>query len=273
VLIGQTRSISTATRIVQLTDLHLFADPAQRLNDVPTGELLLDVVIHVRRHAGSVDHLIVTGDHTEDELPESYEAVRRILQPWHDRLWHIPGNHDDRALLQSIFADRIQGEGAQRVTFSFRAGDWLCLGLDTQVPGEAGGLIDAAQVDWIRRELEEHDPRGAVLFLHHPPVLVGCAWLDSIGLEGRQLLHELILEDGRIRLVCCGHVHDESMHQVGGTTVVTTPSTCVQFSLEDDAPTVVAAPPGYRLIDLDGDRCSTRVVRLPATRYSPSAFV
>ena len=55
------------------------------------------------------DHVVVTGDHTHDELPESYQAVRQILSPWLDRLWQVPGNHDDRTVLRSVFGDRISG--------------------------------------------------------------------------------------------------------------------------------------------------------------------
>ncbi len=260
----------TVTRIVQLTDLHLFADPDERLYGIPTRELLRDVVEHVERYEGVVDHLVVTGDHTHDELPETYAAAREILRPWLDRLWQVPGNHDDRALLRSVFSDTIRGEGKELVTFSFPAGDWLCLGLDTQVPGQVPGLIDDAQIAWIRRRLEEHQPRSAVIFLHHPPVLLGSAWLDPIGLERREVLQELLVEDGRIRLVCCGHVHHESMHEVGAAMVVTTPSTGLQFSPAGTVTTFADAPPGYRVIELDGDRYTTRVVRLPEARYSPT---
>ncbi|MEI7760243.1 MAG: metallophosphoesterase [Thermoleophilia bacterium] len=259
----------TLTRIVQLTDLHLFADPGTHLFGIPTRELLLDVVSHVEDNEGQVDHLVVTGDHTHDELPETYAAVRDILHPWHDRLWQVPGNHDDRATLRSAFADRIPGVGAERVTFSFSTDAWLFLGLDTQVPGHVGGQMDAAQIAWIDDQLALHEPEGVVLFLHHPPVLLGSAWLDPIGLQGRELLQERLVEDRRIRLVCCGHVHHESTHQVGSATVVTTPSTGLQFGPDGEKTTLVSAPPGYRVIELENGHVSTRVVRLPEVRYSP----
>jgi 3',5'-cyclic-AMP phosphodiesterase len=259
------------TRIVQLTDLHVFADPEARLFGIPTRETLREVVAHVEQHAGRVDHLVVTGDHTHDELPQSYAAVREILSPWLDRLRQVPGNHDDRAVLRASFADRIPGAGDEPVEFAFSAGDWLCVGIDSQLPGQVKGRIDEAGVARIRARLDEHDPAAAVLFLHHPPVLFGSAWMDPIGLEGRELLQELIREDGRIRLVCCGHVHHESANTVGGASVVTTPSTGLQFDPAGETTTFATDPPGYRIVDLDGDGCSTRVVRLPSARYTPSA--
>ena len=259
----------TQTRILQLSDLHLFADPDERLKGIPTRDLLRSVVTRIQLSGVALDHVVVTGDQAHDDLTATYEAVREILRPWLDRLWLLPGNHDERAVMRSVFPDRIAGEGSERIDFAFRAGDWLCLGLDTQVTGEVLGRIDADQIEWIRQQLRANQPQGAVLFMHHPPVTIGCAWLDRIGLEGKGLLHDLLLADERIRLVCCGHVHHESAQRVGAAEVVTTPSTGLQFSATSDIPLFVQAPPGYRIVELDDGRFSTRVVRLPEARYPP----
>lgn len=259
----------TTIRILQLSDLHLFANPDERLYGIPTRELLMDVMEHVERSGERFDHVVVTGDNSHDDLPETYAAVREILRPWLDRLWELPGNHDERAVLRSVFSDRIGGEGGERVQFAFRAGEWLCLGLDTQVPGEVAGRIDSGQIAWIRQQLQDERPRGAVLFMHHPPIALGLPWLDRIGLEGKDLLQDLLVDDERIRLVCCGHVHHESSHRVGSAEVVTTPSTGLQFSGTSVVSLFVQAPPGFRVVELGGDGVSTRVVRLPEARYSP----
>lgn len=256
-------------RIVQLTDLHLFREPDGRLFGIPTRELLLDVLAHVERHAGRVDHLVITGDSSHDDLPETYEALRVLLRPWLDRLWPLPGNHDERAVLRSVFGDRIAGAGSERISFSFHAGAWLCLGLDTQVPGEVGGRFDGEHLEWVLAQLREHDPPSAVLFMHHPPVATGLDWLDRIGLEGRELLQGLLADDPRVRLVCCGHVHHELSRRVGSAGVVTTPSTGLQFSPTSETALYVQGPPGYRIVELGDGACSTRVVRLPEARYVP----
>lgn len=257
-------------RIVQLTDLHLFADARARLFGIPTRETLVDVLAHLRAHAGHVDHLVVTGDHAHDERAGTYDTLRELLGPWHDRLWQVPGNHDDRARLRAAFPDRITGTGARPVRFAYRVERWLCVGLDTQVPGEVGGRLDGEQVGWLRERLDEHDPEAVALFLHHPPVALGCPWLDAIGLEGRELLAELLEADSRFRLVCCGHVHHESTTRLGAATVVTTPSTGLQFDPTGASAAFAGAPPGYRVVDLDGDAWSTHVVRLPVARFAPT---
>ena len=47
------------------------------------------------------------------------------------------------------------------------------------------------------------------------------------------------------------------------------PSTGLQFSPDSEEALFVTEPPGYRVIELDGDACTTSVVRLPETRFAP----
>jgi Icc protein len=260
----------TTTTILQLSDLHRFADRDALLYGVPTGRLLEDVLAHVDRSGIRPDHVVVTGDHSHDDLPETYAAIRELLDPLVDRLWPLPGNHDERATLRSAFPERIRGDGSERITFAFRAAQWLVLGLDTQVPGAVAGRLGADQLDWIREQLAAHDAAAVALFMHHPPVDVGVAWLDRIGLEDAEELRELLAEDGRIRLVCCGHVHHESSHRVASAEVVTVPSTGLQFNPVDEEPRFVASPPGYRIVELHDVGYDTRVVRVPAETPTPT---
>ncbi len=256
-------------RILQLTDLHVLEDSEARLKGIPTRELLQDVIRKIQDSAEVVDHLVITGDHTHDELPTSYSAVRSILSPWLDRLWQVPGNHDDRTVMRSVFGDRISGAGQQRINFSFKAGSWLCLGLDTHLPGSVSGLIEDQQIEWIVEQLHNSPDSRVALFMHHPPVLLNSVWMDRIGLDGRERLQKCIEQNPAIQLVCCGHVHHESSHRVGGAEIVTTPSTGIQFSPDGESATFVAAPPGYRVIELTEHGYRTEVRRLSETRYVP----
>jgi len=256
-------------RILQLTDLHVFKDADARLKGIPTRELLEDVVRHILSKERTFDHVVITGDHTHDEVPESYAAVRKILTPWLDRLWQVPGNHDDRTVLRSVFGDLVRGVGQDRITFSFSAGQWLCLGLDTLVPGAVPGKIEADQIEWILEQISLLNPSRVALFMHHPPVDVGSLWMDPIGLSGKELLHDLFKAESRIQLVCCGHVHHEFSTQIANARIFTTPATGIQFSPTGSVPTFVAAPPGYRVIVLKDAGFSTTVCRLSEVKFSP----
>ncbi len=256
-------------RILQLTDLHVFRDANAMLKGIPTRELLSDVVQSIQASGQSFDAVVVTGDHTHDELPESYQAVRELLSPWTDRLYQVPGNHDDRDVMRSVFGDRIARRDDGLITFSFRAGSWLCLGLDTHVPGSVAGRIDAAQIDWARSLVQQSDATQVALFFHHPPVLMNSDWMDPIGLEGREALIDWFNTESKVRLVCCGHVHHEFQCRSGLVDILTTPSTGIQFSPEGTSPTMVAGAPGYRVIELLDDSFRTRVIRLPEIRFRP----
>lgn len=255
-------------RVLQLSDLHLFADPSQRLAGVPTRESLIEVRRFIDSQPGSFDHVIITGDFTHDELAETYESVRDILGDWVDRCRIVPGNHDDRGAMRQVFQDLIPtSTGA--VTFSFHAGGWRLIGLDTHVPGRVPGRIESEQLDWLRQEFASHAEEPAMLFMHHPPVPVGCSWLDSIGLEEPEELLDLIAANGQVRLVSAGHVHHVFDGEMGHVRVVTTPSTAVQFKPQGDEPIYDHVPPGYRVITLDGETFETEVVRLPELRFPP----
>jgi hypothetical protein len=57
---------------------------------------------------------------------------------------------------------------------------------------------------------------------------------------------------------------------VGSAEIVTVPSTGLQFSPVSPVAEFVAAPPGYRMIELGVDGYRTTVVRLPEARYAPT---
>ena len=95
--------------------------------------------------------------------------------------------------------------------------------------------------------------------------------MDQIGLTGRELLQDVVKNDDRIRLICCGHVHHDFHGQLHQADVYAAPSTGIQFDPRGDHPTFAADAPGYRIIELTDDAFATRVVRLPEARFVPVA--
>lgn len=261
------RLIGTMTRILQLTDFHVFANANAKLKGIPTRESLVDVVQYIQQTERPFDFVVVTGDHTHDELPESYSAVREILEPLSGQLLQVPGNHDDRVVMRDVFTD-LPGTGQDRVQFAKEVGEWLLLGLDTHLPGEVAGQIDAGQVDWLKSQIDKSAASSVALFCHHPPIDVGSVWMDQIGLSGREFLQQAVLADKRIRLICCGHVHHEFERELGAAKVMASPSTGIQFDPLGDTPQFANAAPGYRVIELDGFDYQTHVVCLPEVKYS-----
>ena len=252
-----------AARIVQITDLHLLADPLGELKGVCTRTNLQAVLDVLRRDFGSAERLIVTGDLAHDELLETYEVLREMLAEWLPKLRVIPGNHENRGFMRQVFGDRVLAAGDRNV-FSDLIGGWRLIGLDSQLVGEVRGQLGESQRDWLARELAAEPLRPTGIFLHHPTLEVGTRWLDEIRVEDADLLHDLLPKNRQVKFVCAGHIHHEMTVTQGNVLMLTTPSTSVQFLPETDRLIPDLIPPGFRIFDLEADGSfRTRVVRVP----------
>ena len=239
-------------RIVQLTDCHLFADPPQALRGTVTRPRLTTVLDDVRRRVPDAELVALTGDTAHDESPETYLAVREALGESCQRVRIVPGNHDDRAALRAAFPQTSTGP-AERVTFEATLGSWQVIGIDSQRPGESPGAIGADQLEWLRRRLESSQ-QHTLLLMHHPPILVGSPWLDRIGLQDAAELTRLLEAHPQVRLLCCGHVHQELAGSIGRTSVLTTPAVGPQFRPRTEELVIEpAAQPAYRVLELHAD--------------------
>lgn len=252
-------------RILQLTDLHLFADASQRLKGIDTTRSLNLVIDHLCQMDIDFDTVVVTGDHTHDELAESYRLGQDQLKRLSKPIYRVPGNHDDRAVMRSVFTD-LPGNGDDPVRFVFETNaksDWLCIGLDSHLPGQVAGLIQPCQMEWLQQRLTESECRHVSLFLHHPPVDIRSEWMDQIGLEGRDLLADVVKSDDRIQLIVCGHVHHDFRSNLHQATVLASPSTGIQFDPSGAEPNFSNDAPGFRILELSPDGWSTDVIRVP----------
>ena len=247
-------------RIVQLTDCHLFSDPAKTLRDIATWPRFTEVLEKVRRQVPDVDQLVLTGDTAHDEDLATYDAVRKELADWEGRVRIIPGNHDNRAALRTVFPDASCGP-IDLVTFQVSWDDWQIIGLDSQQPGELPGSLGKEQLTWLRNLLQSAPERHTLLFLHHPPITVQSPWLDRIRLLDSTDLERLVSDHPQVVLIGCGHVHQEVVGSLGRATVLTTPSVGHPFRPRTEHIEIDSVGPAYRLWELFPDgRWSTQVM-------------
>ncbi len=256
------------TRIVQITDLHLLANPQERLRGVPVYEAVSQVVRHVRQKVPDAARLIISGDLAQDELAPTYDVLCNLLGDWLARTRAIPGNHDNRFALRRAFEATTATTGDE-VGFVDDVDSWRLIGLDTQLPGAVAGEVAADHLAWLAAQLSAASSTPTLLFMHHPPVQVDTPWLDSIGLRNADRFADRLSEHPQVQLVCCGHVHLEHAVQLGATQVVTTPSAAFQFAPNTPTQSYDYIPPGYRVIELTDGKVESRVVRLPELVYPP----
>lgn len=192
--------------------------------------------------------MLVTGDLIQDDSAEAYDRFRDFLLPLKLRIHCVPGNHDIRALMQKT---------CRVPPFSYCAyeeiGDWLLIGIDSCVKGDAGGRVTDSELERLSLTIAESSAKHVMVCLHHPPVPMGSAWLDTVGLANGEEFLARMQAAGRVRLAVFGHVHQAYDTEHGGIRIMATPSTCRQFKPQSDDFAVDERPPAYRRITLASD--------------------
>lgn len=232
-------------RVVQVTDTHLFGDPHQTLLGCPTGTTLAAVLAEV--HLYQPDVLLLTGDLSQDETAASYEHLLTLLQPLTCPIHWTGGNHDHWQVL-----NRVLTAGGLRPEKCFTQGGWQFILLNSAVPGAVGGELLQAELMYLEQCLQQA-PQPTLVALHHPLFPVGSPWLDDSRLANPERLWHILDGHPQVKLVLCGHVHQERQWQRQHVTYFSTPSTCIQFAPQSQTFALDAASPGFRWLELQPD--------------------
>lgn len=236
-------------RLLHVTDPHLFGDESKRIYGVQTAVSLRKVLEEAFR-PGTPRPLAIlaTGDIADDCSAEGYENFRRAVAPYGLPVFSIPGNHDDPHLMTERVNDGVLQYGG---TAEF--GDWGAVFVDTHVPRAPEGRVRAEELTRLDVELGALAGRPTMVCLHHPPLPVGSAWLDGVGLRNADEFLAVIARHESVRLVLGGHVHQDFNARRGEVLFLTTPSTCAQFTPNTARCVMDLKPPGYRWIELQPD--------------------
>ncbi|MFT0532691.1 3',5'-cyclic-AMP phosphodiesterase [Castellaniella hirudinis] len=251
------------TTVLQLTDTHLFASPGQALLGIKPWLSLQAVLQHILDTGVRAQHVLATGDLTQDGHADAYEHFLQALAqlPW--PLHGLPGNHDQ--------PDRLQARLQAAATPVVDCGAWRLVLLDSHAPGTEGGHLAPAQLALLRQAAQVRDGRHVLVAMHHHPVPMGCAWLDTMRIDNAAELFQALDTLPAVRALVWGHVHqahDSLLDRPGGRAplrLLSTPSTCFQFLPHSPHFALDTQMPGYRLIHLHPDgRLDTDLIRIPA---------
>lgn len=230
-------------RVAQLSDLHLRPGPLYSGVDPWANWRLARA--RVAALDPPADLLLLSGDLADDAQPATYARLAASLSGLDHAV--MPGNHDDRAALRAAFPDQGWADGnllCQRVD----RGEVTLLLLDTLVPGEEGGEVGTAHLDW----LDAHCPGGRRGFvaLHHPPFATGIPGMDRIACRGGEVLAAWLAGRPQVEAIWCGHVHRMVATLFAGKMALTAPSTVHQIALADGPLAWTAEPPGLLVHDI-----------------------
>jgi len=246
-------------KLVQITDTHLYADPDRRLLGLSTLQCLRQVLAQVRNEQPRTDLVLATGDLVHDASPAGYRRVAEELRSLGAPVFGLPGNHD----VPATMCGHLESHGVS-CAGELRLAGWQILLLDSVIPGEEGGRLAPAELQRLEKALAD-GTEHVLVCLHHQPVKVGSAWIDTMALENDDEFFALLDACPRVRAVLWGHIHQEYDQWRGDVHLLASPSTCVQFAPGVDDFQVDLAAPGYRQLTLHPDgRIETRVSRLDA---------
>ncbi len=238
-------------RVLHITDTHLLAEPGARLLGVDTAETLAAVLGQAMSQR-IPDVILATGDLAHEPSPPTYARFRQIVDDaFRGPVLHLPGNHDLLAPMAPLLCEPP----------SLAVGSWEILGFDTHVDHRTEAALGVRGRRALEARIRGSSARFLLLACHHPPVAVGCPWLDKDCIpEGHELL-ESCAAHPRVRGLVFGHVHQQVETAHGPVAVLGTPSTCFQFepgsrsfAIDRSARTGV---PGYRWLELHPDGALT----------------
>ena len=208
-------------RVIQITDLHI----GQEGEDT----YFVDVRENFRRIIAAVqerrpDYLVLSGDlcYSQGDL-----GIYAWVKEWVDQL-KIPyeviaGNHDDSQLLTQAFQRQAdyQPDG---LYFGRNWGGRPVLFMDTSTY-----QVEAPQLEWLQQQLQQLQG-DVILFIHHPPLLVGTPFMDNNhSLKDRDPLQDILCAyPGNIDIFC-GHYHVERTVRWKNLLVHLTPSCFFQI--------------------------------------------
>ncbi|MBK0332787.1 metallophosphoesterase [Brachybacterium sp. MASK1Z-5] len=241
-------------RILQLTDTHLYGDPASRHYDrIDTAAALQALLARVRGMEG-VDVVVHTGDASDDGSVASYRLLHEILDPFAAELGAelvvTMGNHDVPAAYTEVAGPGDHGGPWQDRVHALPGGG-LVIVLDSSVPGAGYGHLDPEQLEWLRGVLGSPGDAPTVLAIHHPPLVGATPLLRGLDLDGLDALAD-VLAGSDVRAILSGHYHHPMTGSIAGIPVLVCPGiTNVVDPLAPGGVERAGARSGAQLVEID----------------------
>jgi Icc protein len=243
-------------KIVQLSDCHLYSNISKPgYNGIKPYQSLTEILQQVK--VLSPQLVIVSGDISGDGSAESYAHFKQL---WRDSglnspLMVLPGNHDDLALLQAEMSECRLWNAAP-----MSLGKWHIHGLNSKYKATLGKL-DRAQSTDLQEYLQHYATGFHLVAVHHHPLACG-GWMDKHEWLNRADFVELMQQHRQVKAVIYGHIHHDSVRQLGDCQYMSCPSTCWQWAMQADF-AFTAERPGFRVLQLAEDgSLSTQVIRI-----------
>lgn len=253
-----------AILIAQISDLHVDVQGQPIFGRIDTASRLTRCIQQIAGLPVQPDLIVASGDLVNRGTVEEYRVLRERLTPLSMPLYLMPGNHDERTALLTTFPEHAYFPAQGTLHYSVDVEDLRLIMLDTVVPGEDGGRLDAAQLDWLDKSIAG---RPCIIFMHHPPFATGVRYMDEIALNAADAarLAEIVSRHRFVQRISCGHVHRAVSCVWNGTVAGVCPSSAFQYNVElrpDGQPSATDEQPAYQLHYWNGGVLATHTVQI-----------
>lgn len=236
-------------RIIQLTDLHINSEE-EDTNGIDIRSNFLHILAEAK--FAEPDYLIITGDlclHKGDVAV--YQWIKDRLEKTKLPYYVIPGNHDDRKMMRSIFEmDYVNNK--DELYYALKLDKHTCLFMDS-----SAAVHSPTQLNWLKRQLK-NATNPLLIFTHYPPVKAGVPFMDNnYPLKDQAAIQALLQVHPAPIYLFCGHYHVEKTIHIHNTNVHITPSCYVQIGQEKESFEIDHHHIALRIIDVDNNKIQT----------------
>lgn len=228
--------------LLQLSDTHLQA-AGKRLR---TGDSGADGLKKAIEKAYGIqekfDAVVLTGDLVDRGSVDEYRELKAGLSLLSKDLpvFFCLGNHDARDAFAEVFGSLEASALADTSNthyqysaplFTFKGQVMRLVVLDTLEPGKDQGRLCEQRLQWLRQTLSHYPNDRIVLVMHHLPFLTGSSLFDSMVVDERRQLDDLLADFKTVERIICGHFHRACVTQLAAIPVVVSPSTVHAYPL------------------------------------------
>lgn len=224
-------------RVALFSDTHISENPAETNGGINMTAHLRQALSEVLALERPPSSLLVNGDCAYLRgLSGDYSNFVDLLRPAHEG--RIPvhcvlGNHDHRenfrtGVMEAGAKETLAGKHVCVIKME-RANLFLLDSLDkTNV---TPGLLGQEQLTWLRRALDTHSERPAIVFVHHQP---NCAEFGTVGgISDTQPLFDILVPRTHVKALFFGHTHHWLIGQREGIHCVNLPPVAYVFNPAD----------------------------------------
>ncbi len=212
-------------KIIQITDTHLFKNNETKMFEVSCNHNFDFVIEKISdSELNDTDAIFLTGDLSQDESAESYYYLRKKIEKLGKPVYWIPGNHDSVETMENIFSQTTLFQRGMKLSTQF----WDFIFINSKTDKRDDGFVSSLELKRLAHELKLEKKNNKAIIMHHHPMPVNTPLIDNYILENRDDFWKVI-NDFKVDLIICGHVHHDYTLNFNKTYIETSPATCLQW--------------------------------------------